>query len=64
MLNHISDLQNIADQLYKSFKPSDLEHVKFVLGLDGNGGFTPQIAHDVADKFMDLATRIIERAHR
>lgn len=56
------ETRGLAEQVYHAFKPTDLAHVKFVLGVEGDGGFTPQIAYDLASQYPDLAKRIVARA--
>ena len=51
-----------AEKLYKSFKPVDLMHVAYVLGLKVLKGWTPEIAMRVVKEHPELAKRIIARA--
>lgn len=54
----------LAEKVYKAFRPSDLVHVGFMLGIKKMKGFTHQIAYDLASRFPDYAKVIIARSKR
>lgn len=53
---------NSAEKLYKSFRPTDMMHVAYTLGLKTLKGFTPEVAMRVVKEHPDLAKRIVARA--
>ncbi len=58
----LGETRGLAEQVYKAFKPTDLAHVKYLLDVEGDGGFTPQIAYDLASQYPDVAKKIVARA--
>lgn len=51
----------LAEQVHKSVKPTDVKHVRNILGMTGRGGMTHEMSYKLAKSQPAVAKLIVSR---